>query len=721
MANKQLMLPANRAFNSNGLALPGAVMKLYATGGLVPANFYADSGLGVSLGSSITANGAGRFDIAAYQNEDTAFRLRVEDADGVELDDIDPFYFGTNIDADVSAAEAAASAAAAEASAIAAAAAAASAAGADQSLSQVINGLQVIWTGLLNFSMSAGNYYINGVAYAAAAQTITLTAADATNPRIDVLAVNTAGALVKVTGTAAANPSEPDVDPVTELKLIFVTVAALATTPAISADEIIYEESDGVGEWPATVTGTAAFVKDSTSEPDSGTVCVSGTSLSANNSQIRFNKGSTVNRDDYVTLILRIKSKTASWGSGRLRLHFQNAAGQRVGNIVSIEDAAFGFLESNISTYQQVAIPLTSFAVPAATLIQYLHITSAGAAFSLRIDNIKLQRASTATGGTTPGITQTQADARYAQRANNLADLSSAAVALTNLGVSTFVKTILDDADAATVRATIGLGTAAVKATGTSGDAVPVLNGASVTFTNDVLVPDEAYDASAWNSSLEVPTKNAVRDKVEALATLIAAFGGSGSYETAPIKPLVANYTLDNAGTASMANGTYGIALTMPSSTVNIRMIRLNAGLPGASWTAILRSSMVTPYATNTIHHGAIFLRNSTSGRLIAYGANNGQANVGRWASYTSFTSSILTATINYGRELFWEKITSDGTTLRFFTSSNGVDWGEVASEAIATYLTATGGSLDQIGFGSINGAASSVTNIDLFESFTVV
>ena len=39
-----------------------------------------------------------------------------------------------------------------------------------------------------------------------------------------------------------------------------------------------------------------------------------------------------------------------------------------------------------------------------------------------------------------------------------------------------------------------------------------------VTFTGDIVVPDEAYDATNWNGSLEVPTKNAIRDKIEALS-----------------------------------------------------------------------------------------------------------------------------------------------------------------------------------------------------------
>lgn len=40
---------------------------------------------------------------------------------------------------------------------------------------------------------------------------------------------------------------------------------------------------------------------------------------------------------------------------------------------------------------------------------------------------------------------------------------------------------------------------------------------AGATFTGDIIVPDEAYDATAWNGSMEAPTKNAVRDKIEAL------------------------------------------------------------------------------------------------------------------------------------------------------------------------------------------------------------
>jgi hypothetical protein len=76
--------------------------------------------------------------------------------------------------------------------------------------------------------------------------------------------------------------------------------------------------------------------------------------------------------------------------------------------------------------------------------------------------------------------------------------------------------------DAATARTNLGLGAAAVKATGTSGNTVPLLDGAN-TWSADQIVPDEAYDATAWNGSLEVPTKNAMRDKIEGISASVAS------------------------------------------------------------------------------------------------------------------------------------------------------------------------------------------------------
>lgn len=45
-----------------------------------------------------------------------------------------------------------------------------------------------------------------------------------------------------------------------------------------------------------------------------------------------------------------------------------------------------------------------------------------------------------------------------------------------------------------------------------------LLNVANV-FTQPQSVPDDPYDATAWNGSVEVPTKNAIRDKIESMSS----------------------------------------------------------------------------------------------------------------------------------------------------------------------------------------------------------
>lgn len=73
------------------------------------------------------------------------------------------------------------------------------------------------------------------------------------------------------------------------------------------------------------------------------------------------------------------------------------------------------------------------------------------------------------------------------------------------------------------------------------------------TLTGALLVPDDAYDATTWNGSDEVPTKNAIRDKIEAIVA-----GIPGTYTDENAQDAVA--TMIGAGTNTGLSVTYNDA-----------------------------------------------------------------------------------------------------------------------------------------------------------------
>jgi hypothetical protein len=72
------------------------------------------------------------------------------------------------------------------------------------------------------------------------------------------------------------------------------------------------------------------------------------------------------------------------------------------------------------------------------------------------------------------------------------------------------------------------------------------LNSAN-TWAVDQSVPDEAYDPTAWNGSLEVPTKNAIRDKLETL-------GGGGTVTSIATTSPITGGTITTTGTIGIDN-----------------------------------------------------------------------------------------------------------------------------------------------------------------------
>tara|TARA_R110000868_G_scaffold158316_2_gene386305 strand:+ start:2230 stop:5232 length:3003 start_codon:yes stop_codon:yes gene_type:complete len=170
----------------------------------------------------------------------------------------------------------------------------------------IISGGVVTWSGTgLLFNVSSCQYSLNGIRYTTAATTITLTAADPTNARIDVIAVNTSSAVVLITGTPSANPVEPQVDPATQIQLTNITVNAGSATPNISS-ELIYDEN--VETWTKTNNGLTSINYASTIDPYVGTKSILATFSGIEQGKyIRFTPPTPLNSRNYSVLKFAIK------------------------------------------------------------------------------------------------------------------------------------------------------------------------------------------------------------------------------------------------------------------------------------------------------------------------------------------------------------------------------------------------------------------------------
>lgn len=299
-------------------------------------------------------------------------------------------------------------------------------------ISGLASGGIVFWESAYTFRVSAATYYIQGLLYASIEQTITLTAADPALDRIDVLALDTSGVLVKIDGTAAAQPSEPDYDPSTQLKLTFVFVGASTTQPAGVSNEDVYLEN---AEWTSSTSGSG-WNANSTNNPYSGTKCIEGTNV-ANAAYVQLQRGSSTALDSFATLTMFMRSK-ATWGNNRvLRAQFF-LSGVAKGTAVTIASGYWGFNSATTGAYQFLAIPMAQFVLPSGQLINQLRITDSGGAIGMYIDNIVMQANGTSIGPPAPatGVTQAQADARYLQIGLNLSDVPTDATARTNIGAA---------------------------------------------------------------------------------------------------------------------------------------------------------------------------------------------------------------------------------------------------------------------------------------------
>lgn len=120
---------------------------------------------------------------------------------------------------------------------------------------------------------------------------------------------------------------------------------------------------------------------------------------------------------------------------------------------------------------------------------------------------------------------------------------------------------------------------------------------------------------------------------------------------------------------------------------------------PASAWD--MKVKMPMWFGTTNYMGGGIFCFNSSNDRNTRLAVNNDtDLFVGRYSSKTTFSLSLAqpgARTTIRGPQ--WYRIRFDGTNLNFYVSAEGKLWSKIYSETPATYMTASGGSINRVGF----------------------
>lgn len=512
-------------------------------------------------------------------------------------------------------------------------------------ITALVSGGGVLWEADYDFRISQATYLIQGDLFSSPETVITLDAADPALDRIDVIALNSSGAVVKVTGTAAAQPSQPEVDPGTQLLLTFVFVGAATTEPPNVSNTDIYIDNT---EWTATTSGSG-WNPNSTNNPRSGTKDIEGTNV-ANNAYVQLEAPAPLTLDSFALLSVFIRSK-ATWPKNRSLLFQWYSAGVAVGVPATINTGFFGFDSSQILTYQLLAISIAQFAVPAGTSLNQLRITDKGGAIGMYIDDIVLQAFGGDIGNPqSPGITQEQADARYLQRANNLTDLNTRAITGTGLQMSTARllgrSTALTGAiEEITLGTNLSFAGTILNAAG-SGSSVPsTVQGDTLFASAANTLSALAKDTNATRYLSNTGSNNNPAWAQVALATGISGFGSNvASFLATPSSANLAAALTDETGT--------GLAVFATSPVFSTDITLPNGSSPTTGSVA----KMAFDTDAWAASRGAVQVHDGTANTFL----------VGVLASDTPSNGQV--PTWNTGGTVTWETPSSGGT----FNSTTG-------------------------------------------------
>lgn len=134
------------------------------------------------------------------------------------------------------------------------------------------------------------------------------------------------------------------------------------------------------------------------------------------------------------------------------------------------------------------------------------------------------------------------------------------------------------------------------------------------------------------------------------------------------------------------------------SGSNTVQMVYTSA--PATPWDFYLR--MFIPVTLGNNCSFGIALRNSANGKIgnfNYYDQVGPQVQYQEWTNPTTYSSGPFSTLVTKPTgAVLWQRVNSDGTTLTFYYSRNGIDWITAGTRTISAFL----GAVDQIGVGGV-------------------